>query len=274
MKTVYVDEMFVLNLIINYFILIATAKLCALPLTRLRFVAAAALGALYSVLLLLPELGFLATPITKICLGALMTLIAFGKVRRLFRVFAAFLAVSAAFGGTVFAATLLAGGYPDTGLYIDISMRVLVLSFAMCYFALTLVFRRLGRRRTRETAEVKIVQSGKEAIITALRDTGNELFDPVSGLPVMVADISAVLKLFPENSGDILKLGAPEFLELLGEYGLKFRLVPFRTVGTETALLPVFRPDAIFVNGRQKKDLLLGLTSRSLSSDGEYSAIL
>ncbi|NLW64698.1 MAG: hypothetical protein GXY26_00455, partial [Clostridiales bacterium] len=83
-----------------------------------------------------------------------------------------------------------------------------------------------------------------------------------------------VLKLFPENSGDILKLGAPEFLELLGEYGLKFRLVPFRTVGTETALLPVFRPDAIFVNGRQKKDLLLGLTSRSLSSDGEYSAIL
>lgn len=83
MKTVYVDEMFVLNLIINYFILIATAKLCALPLTRLRFVAAAALGALYSVLLLLPELGFLATPITKICLGALMTLIAFGKVRRL-----------------------------------------------------------------------------------------------------------------------------------------------------------------------------------------------
>lgn len=274
MKTVYVDEMFVLNLIINYFILIATAKICALPLTRLRFFAAAALGALYSVLLLLPELGFLGTPITKICLGALMTLIAFGKVRRLFRVFAAFLAVSAAFGGAVFAASLLAGRDPDTGLYIDISMRVLILSFALCYFVLTLVFRRLGRRRARETVEVKIVHDGKVSIFTALRDTGNELIDPVSGLPVMVADISAVKELFPENSADILRTGAPEFLELLGKYGLKFRLVPFRTVGTKTALMPVFRPDTIFVNGQQKKYLLLGLTSRSLCPDGEYSAIL
>lgn len=274
MKTIYVDEMFVLNLVINYFILIATAKLCALPLMRLRFVGAAASGALYSVLLLLPELGFLATPLTKICLGAVMTLIAFGSTRRLLRVFAAFLAVSAAFGGFVFAASLLAGVDLDRGLYIDISMRVLVLSFAMCYFALTLVFRRLGRRSERETAEVKIVHGGKEVGFIALRDTGNELFDPVSGLPVMIADISAVKELFPESAAVFLKQGAPQFLELLGEYNLKFRLVPFHTVGTETALLPVFRPEAIYVNRQQKKNLLIGLTSKSLCPDGEYSAIL
>lgn len=274
MKTVYVDEMFVLNLIINYFILIATAKICALPLMRLRFIATAALGALYSVLLLLPEFGFLATPIMKLCLGAIMALIAFGKVRRLFRIFVAFLAVSAAFGGAVFAASLLAGIDPDRGLYIDISMRVLLLSFAISYFVLTLVFTRLGRQRMRKTAEVKIIHEGKAVSFTALLDTGNELFDPVSGLPVMVTDISAVKELFPENSADILRLGAPEFLEQLGKYGLKFHLVSFRTVGTKTSLMPVIHPDDIFVNGRQKKDLLLGLTSQSLCPDGEYSAIL
>ena len=70
--------MFLLNLIINYFIVLATAKLCALPLKRLRFAVSAAAGALYSVLLLFKPLSFLASPVMKLVLGFLMTLIAFG----------------------------------------------------------------------------------------------------------------------------------------------------------------------------------------------------
>ena len=47
MKTVYLDELFVLNLVIDYFLLLAAAKLCALPFRRGRFALAAALGGLY-----------------------------------------------------------------------------------------------------------------------------------------------------------------------------------------------------------------------------------
>lgn len=274
MKTVYVDEMFVLNLVINYFILIATAKICALPFKRLRFGAAAALGGAYSVMVLLSELSFLASPLMKLCLGAAMTLVAFGYTRRIFRVFAAFLAVSATFGGAVFAAEMLAGMNVDEGLYIEISMKVLVLSFALSYFVLTVVFRRLGKRRKRQTAEVKLALGDKSVVFTALYDSGNELFDPISGQAIMVADISVVEPLLPPGSAEALKQGVLDFVMLFSGAGVKFRLVPFATVGSDSSLMPVFKPDSVIIDDQPKKDLLIGLTTKNLSRDGEYSAVI
>ncbi|MEG0777780.1 MAG: sigma-E processing peptidase SpoIIGA [Oscillospiraceae bacterium] len=277
MKTVFVDDMFLLNLIINYFILLATAKLCAMPLRRWRFALAGALGALYSVLVLLPPLRFLASPITKLALGAFMTLIAFGNARRLLKPFIAFLAVSAAFGGAVFAASMLAGNAPGEGLYINASLRVLLLSFAACYLALTLVFNRLTKKRSRETVSVRISLCGKTAEFKALRDTGNELYDPVSGLPVMVAGFQTASALLPENCTLALQKGAPEFFETLMENAAlraKFRLVPYSAIGQQAGLLPVFRPDLALINGQEVKNILVGLSPTILCSDDEYSAII
>ncbi|MGI5985342.1 MAG: sigma-E processing peptidase SpoIIGA [Oscillospiraceae bacterium] len=277
MKTVYVDEMFALNLIINYFIVLATAKLCALPLKRLRFAVSAAVGALYSVLLLLQPFQFLASPVTKLVLGFLMTLIAFGLEIKILKPFFAFLAVSAAFGGAVYAASILAGKSIGDGLYINASMRVLTLSFAACYSVLTCVFKRFGKRYSREFHSVKVTLCGRSAEFRALKDTGNELYDPISGLPVMVADIDEAGKLLPEALKDALKTGVPEFIEALSiEDSLcsKFRLVPYSAVGLKSALLPVFRPDGLLVDGKEDKNTLVGLAPTKLCNDGEFSAVI
>lgn len=277
MKTIYVDEMFVLNLIINYFIVLATAKLCALPLKRVRFGFSAAFGALYSVLLLLPEFGFLAFPVTKLVLGFLMTMIAFGTNIKLLKPFFAFLAVSAAFGGAVYAASLLAGNSIGNGLYINASMRVLALSFAACYCILTLVFNRFGKKYSREIHNVRIIFCGRTAEFKALRDTGNELYDPISGLPVMVVGIDEAGKLLPETLGASLKSGAAEFIEALSKddsLRTKFRLVPYSAVGHNMALLPVFRPDGLWIDGKEDKSTLVGLAPNILSNDGDFSAVI
>ncbi len=277
MKTVYADEMFLLNLIINYFIILATAKLCALPLKRLRFALSATVGALYSVSLLFASLQFLASPILKLALGFLMTIIAFGVEIKLIKPFLAFLAVSAAFGGAVFAASLLAGQNFGDGLYINASMRVLALSFAACYFVLTIVFKRFAKRRTREIRSVKVTLCGRTAEFKALRDTGNELYDPLSGLPVMVVGVNEAGKLLPEQLLTALKTGVPEFIQALGnEDGLcaRFRLVPYSAVGVKVALLPVFRPDALFVDGFEEKNALVGFCPTVLCGNSEYSAVI
>jgi stage II sporulation protein GA (sporulation sigma-E factor processing peptidase) len=276
MKTIYVDDMFLLNLIINYFILLATAVLCALPLKRARFLASAALGALYSVLTLLPEAGFLVTVPMKLCLGVAMVLVSFGGARRILRPFIAFLCVSAAFGGAVYGAALLAGAPVENGLYINASMRVLLLSFAACYLALTLVFKRLGTRQKRRTMEVTIALGGVRASFTALHDTGNELFDPVSGLPVMVVESRALKTLFPAEALAALGAGAAEFMTGVsgsGELKTRFRLVPFAAAGVSRGMLPVFRPDAISINGRAASDILVGICDGRVCSDDEFSAI-
>ncbi len=275
MRTVYVDDLFVLNLIIDYFILLATAKLCGLPLKRLRFGVSAALGGLYSVLILLQPLRFLATPVMKLLLGLLMTLIAFGNVRRLFRVYLAFLAVSAAFGGAVIAASMLAGQGLEDGLYINVSMRILTLSFATSYVVLTFVFKRLGKKAQRKTAQVQVSLQGKEAFFCALFDTGNEVYDPITGLPVMVADGYALSPLFPGM--DITCKDSTSLFESIPaelRSAARFRLVPYSAIGLGLSLMPVFRPDEISVNGKIRRDLLVGISPNTISCDGEYSAII
>ena len=96
MEIIYIDYLFALNLIIDYFLLLLTAKICAAPYKRLKFFAAAALGAAYSSALVFPVFAFLGTWPMKIALSVLMVLISFGTERRLLRAAVVFYAVSAA----------------------------------------------------------------------------------------------------------------------------------------------------------------------------------
>lgn len=277
MKTVYADDLFVLNLIIDYFILLATAKLCALPLRRKRLLAGAALGALYAALLLWPRFRpALATPAAKLGLGLLMTLLAFGTDRGIARRYVIFLLVSAAFGGAVYAASLLAGVQPVDGLFGAVSMRVLALSFAACYCTLTFFFRRFRKRAARETHRIEVDFCGKTAAFTALTDTGNELSDPISGLPVMVVGRTEAEKLLPPVLADALRDGPAVFMEALPYFEMqrpRFRLIPYSAVGVGAALLPVFRPDEVRIDGHSAPPLLVGLAPNELCSTGDFSAV-
>lgn len=277
MKIIYADDMFVLNLIIDYFLLLATAKLCALPLKRHRFALSAAIGALYAVLLLWPRFQPLATPAAKLGLGLLMAILAFGTQAGVLRPYLIFLLVSAAFGGAVYAVTLLAGTETENGLFTPLSMRVLVLSFAACYCVLTFYFSHFKKRALRETHQIKLTLNGRNLSFTALSDTGNELYDPVSGLPVMVIGKAEGEKLLPKALTDALCDGPAAFMAALPFYdGLqtRFRLVPYAAVGHSAGLLPVFRPDRLTIDGKAEPALLVGLAPNELSQTGEFSAIL
>lgn len=278
MKTVYADDTFVLNLIVDYFILLATAKLWALPLKRKRFLAVAALGALYAVLLLWPQFRpMLATPAAKLGLGLLMTMLAYGSGSGLIKRYVVFLLVSAAFGGAVYAASLLAGVQPEDGLFGTVSMRVLALSFAACYCALTFFFRRFKKRSVREMHRIEVKLCNKSAAFTALDDTGNELYDPISGLSVMVVGKGEAEKLLPPVLSDALADGPAVFMEALPYFEdlrPRFRLVPYSAVGQHSALLPVFRPDSIKIDGIPVENLLVGLASNDLCGTGDFSAVI
>ncbi|MEG1633157.1 MAG: sigma-E processing peptidase SpoIIGA [Oscillospiraceae bacterium] len=278
METVYADSLFVLNMIIDYFLLMCSARVCGLAYKRLRYAIAAALGALYAVLTLLPGLAFLSSAAMKSALALAMCLISFGGEARLARCFIVFLAVSAAFGGAVWAATMLAGGSVTSRLCIPLSAKALLLSFAVCYAAVSAVFHRAAKRSERELVPLRIELMGRSVTLSALRDTGNGLYDPLSGKPVAVADAASLLPLFPPEAAEaLLRCGAAEALEALCAIPgceSRFRLVPYSAVGTKRGLLPAFRPDAATVDGQPANELLLALSPLGLSPSGEYSAII
>jgi stage II sporulation protein GA (sporulation sigma-E factor processing peptidase) len=99
------DSLFLINLVINYIMLLVTAKICAGAMNRLRLLGAAVLGAVYSVAVVLPETPFLRSPVLRVAVGLLMVLAAFGGKPRVIRHTLVFFAVSASFGGAVMAAS-------------------------------------------------------------------------------------------------------------------------------------------------------------------------
>ena len=197
MDVIYLDSLFGLNLLIDYCLVLASARVCGVVLRRWRYALAALIGALYAALMVLPGCGWLANGAMKLALGAAMALIAFGGEAHLVRCTVVFFAVSAAFGGAVYAASMLAGVSPGSGALVTVSGRVLALSFAACYAAVSLVFRRRAKAADREVRTVTVTLAGRSVTLKALRDSGNDLHDPVSGLPAAVVERAAVLPLFP-----------------------------------------------------------------------------
>ena len=110
MTVVYIDEVFLLNTMVDYLLLLSAARLTGEVLRRGRMALAALLGGLYAALSYLPGWGFLSHPLCKLASAVGMTLVAFGGSRRLLRVSLVFFGVAAAFGGGVLALPLVAGG--------------------------------------------------------------------------------------------------------------------------------------------------------------------
>lgn len=270
--TVYADSLILLNTIVDYILLLSAGKLCALPLRRWRMGLAALLGGGYALAAVLWPAVF-ALLAVKLLVGAGMVVLAFGLERRTLRAVVAFYGVAAAFAGAVYGAASLAGRDISGGVYLPVSLKMLLLSFAVCYAVVGLVFRKAGRRAERRLHRIALTLDGRQAAFEALEDTGNELTDPVTGDAVLVAAAEALEALFDDPA----PLYAPdplEALEALGTQGKRFRLLSCATAASGGALLLAFRPDALTVDGAGRTDLLIAVSPHTLDPVGEYQAIL
>ena len=270
MKIIYADTLVLLNIAVDYVLLLSAGKLCAAPLRRVRMALGALLGGAYALLAAVYP-GFWGLWTVKLTVGAAMVLIAFGPQRRTLRVLCAFYAVAAAFGGAVrFSANLRAEPAGPAGA---VSARVLLLSFAVCYGLVSLVFRRIGARQGERMHSVSLTRQGRQAQFPALEDSGNALIDPLTGDSVLVADWEALSPLF--DAPELLRLDAPEALARIdGAEGRGLRLLPCSCVAQGRALLLCFRPERIEIDGTARRDLLVAVSPNRLSPEGRYGAII
>lgn len=269
MEVIYIDSLFVLNLIIDYLLCLVSARICGLWLKRPRYIAAAVVGAAYAVAVFLPGLGFLSGRWGKLSCATLMGAIAYGCERRRVRCTAVFLAVSAAFGGAVWAISMAGGISCDGRAYMPFSLRALTLAFALCYAGAELLFRARAILPDKPRVQVVLRFMGGESRFMALLDSGNELTDPLTGAAVMIVAPHA-LRPSLGTSAELFALPDPvELLEALNnvpELRGKFRLIPFSAVGAK-GLLPVFRPEELFIDGGREKEVLVAV-SPSAAGDG------
>ena len=280
---VYLDSLFLLNFILDYLLLLVTARVADGPFSRLRLALGALVGGGYAAACFLPGLAFLALPPVKLCAALVMVLAAFGGQEHLLRMLLLFLALSCALGGGVLAVSLLGGtglslenGIPATGM----DLKVLLLAAAGCYLLLTVAARRMGRhtRSGGELVPVTLELGERRVELTALLDTGNTLTDPAGNQPVVVAEAAAIRPLLPPE----VILTSPDLrdpvegLERLS--GLwepsRFRLLPYRAVGVSCGMLLALRVDRAVIDGHERRLVLVALSPGPVSDGGGYRALV
>ena len=258
MEIIYADSLFFSNLLADYLLCLCAARLCALPLTRGRYFLAALLGAAYSVFVFVPGFSFLAGPVWKAVFGGLILLTAYGGQRRALRCAGVFLALSAALGGALWALEL-------NFAYIDLDLRMLTVCFLLCYAALRLVFSASSTVSGRSLCLLEIQLLGRSCRLSAILDSGNCLTDPVSGAPVAVVCPKALSGLFP-GAESLLDISDPvEFISAASafpQFSGRLRLIPFSALGG-AGLLPVFKPDVLFIDGRKDGARLVALSPKA-----------
>ena len=275
---VYIDVLFLLNLVVDYLLLLASARITGEMICRPRLALGALLGAMYAAVLFLPRCAWLSHLVCKICVAVLMVLISFWKSPRLLRLLLVFFGASAALGGVVLALQFLgAGGLTlENGvLYTGFDVRLLLVTAICCYAVLSLAFGRAARHggKRRDLCSARLMLGEKTLDLTVLIDTGNTLTDPMNNRPVMVAEARALGALLPEGIDPADPVGS---LERLEDDALRrrLRLLPYRAVGVEYGMLLAVRMDRVVLGKRELEGLFVALSPTPVSDGGGYQALI
>lgn len=280
MTVVYLDRVVLLNLAVDYLLLLATARLAGLPLRRRRLGLCAALGAAYAAAVFLPGCRELAHPLCRLAAGTAMCRLAWRRERRPWRLTALFFLLSGALAGLLLAMGLAAGS-PEALLsrvyHADVSWPVLLGSAIGFGLLLHLVFRQGARHEGGELMDVTVSLQGRRQRLRALHDTGNTLRDPVSGQPVLVLEQDALRELWPPEAARIVEMRLPPEEKMARLHRLdgtcRWSLLPFCAVGTEAGLLLAVRSDYVKVGSITYPRILLALTPGAVSDGGGYQAL-
>ena len=280
MTVIYIDSLFLLNFVVDYLLLLCAGRLAGEVLRRGRLALGAALGAGYAAAVFF--WSFLLHPLCKLGAALLALLIAYGGSRRLLRVTLVFFAVSAAFGGGIFALQMLGGRgltLKNGIFYSAMDLKLILLSAAGCYVLLTLVLQRTARHAVRELAPAVLTLEGRRVALTALVDTGNTLTDPATGRPVLVAEGEKLAPLFPPGQApddQALRDPVGTLERLGGQAGWRgrLRLLPYQAVGVECGLLLAVKLDGVKIGTEDYGALLAALSPTRLSDGGGYSALI
>ncbi len=288
----YIDVIWLDNLVMNFLLLYTVRKISRNPAPIWRLWCSACLGALYAVLVLLPGFRFLASIGIKLALSVLMLVTGYriADLRDFFKLLGFFYGATFLFGGTAFGLYYFTGigMVPDGGVFVvrNFPVRLLVYStvllILLCRWLWPVLLFKINRSSL--VYKVELEFDGKHFLIDALLDTGNALSDPVSKSPVMLVEFDRMKSVMPEELYSLCKGCRDTDISAIAgalsrtNWAKRFRLIPFKTVGSSDGLIVAYKPDKarILINGSWKEidDIVVGVPDKGFSSNSEYQALI
>lgn len=248
--TVYLDGVILLNFLVDFLLLLAAGRLCGFPVGVARAAAGGALGGVYAAFCLLPGFAFLGNFLWRTVSLSAMAVIAYGCSVSALRRGLVFVLLCLALGGAV----IVTG----KGGFLGLTGAVGVLCLLCC-----IGFR--GKLGGNIYIPVELHYGENHLKLTALRDTGNTLRDPVTGQQVLVIGADTAQKLTGLSQ---YQLQTP--VESVGAIpGL--RLIPYHSVGGPGFMLAL-RLQSVKI-GSWQGSTLVAFAPDGLSREGEYQAL-
>jgi len=260
---VYLDVLILVNFIVNLFILHVTVQTLR---KRVKFVwicFSSFIGSLYVLTVVYPKLKYLTYLPFKILIVIVMILIVFREKKILFNIKASliFLLYSILLAGMcLFIQISSSTDMSFDVIIINFPYEKLLLSLMVIYILIYRIMIFIGDRKKILTLiyTVDIINKNYKKTIKAFLDTGNELREPATNLPVLIVE------------RDILR-------EILLEKNNTYS-IPYTVVNGTSGRFIGFKPEYINIHIDEKnietKDVIIAFCEYKLSKDNDYNGLM
>ena len=258
--TIYIDVLFLSNLIINFILLYGVGFSVNRKCSFFRNLIAAGVGAAYLCIMFFSKYTLLESLGFKLIISVAMIFLAFSFKRTgdFLKTLAVYYILNFVLaGGVIFANSLLnicviAGGavyFKTTALSLTLGILAVILFGGGFFYIIkkSILSREIEK-------ELTLHYCGNEIKLKAMTDTGNSLIDPLSRASVIVVS--------RDKLSDILNGKNPEELK-------NFRIIPCTSATDKSGILYGFKPDKLIYNEKEINAVIA-------ISDGinEYDAVI
>lgn len=257
---VYLDVLLIINFIVNAFLLLITSQTLRIKASFKYILIAAILGSMYVITLIFPSLIIFSKLPFKIIMAVVMILITFRKKDILFNLKASciFILYSMVLAGMCIAFSEQVdenfNGYILNFKYENLFIGIMIIYMVIYRIV---IFLKDRRELINFIYIVDIVTKDYKKRVKAFFDTGNELREPATNLPVMLVE----REIFKDV--DISKYD-------------KF-YIPYKVVNGYGGKLEGFKPDCIkiyFDKKVQEREVIIAFCENKLSNVNDYEALL
>ncbi|MFY0545576.1 sigma-E processing peptidase SpoIIGA [Brevibacillus sp. H7] len=298
---IYLDIILLLNIAIDALLLWFTAYFRKEPMVWWRIFLASMFGSTYLVFFFLPSFASMYQWSVKLLFSVIMLWIAFGFKRLLAFIqnLIIFYFIAFVFGGGVFGLQYFLSSQSEIvngilvthndsfGVGSKPTFFVLLAGFILVYFLSRRSYQAIQEPRRLEAFLVEVVvRVAKESVICrGLVDTGNQLHEPITRIPVMIMECSLFAHLLPPSLLSLAEQGEKRLEKMDGlletlpaEWQSRLRLIPYRSVSRGMDFLLAIKPDEVVLvqNGVRygSSRVLIGLNPFGLAADQQYQAIV
>lgn len=289
--TVYIDVVFLENLILNVIILYATSLIAKTNLKIIRTLISASIGSIYAIMYYIFQIGLYSNIIFKFVLSVIMIYVAFNpkEFKTLLKVLILFYLTSFVFGGASLSVIYLVNAQRiniQNGMIIGkYTMNTIFTGIIIAFIVIVIAFKIIKSKISKNDlfCDIRFKINNKEIKTKAMLDTGNLLKEPITNIPVVVVEHKLLYDVIPneilDNIENILGGDLEDISdEVKSDYISKLKVIPFTSLGKQNGILLGIKADELIVeemNSEKKIDkVIIGIYNKELSKKRTYSALI